>query len=222
MISLQNNAAIISTTLSFFAFVFSITAAGTFQAYVARWMGDNTASRLGFADFNPLLHLGFLDLIFFALLDLMIGNPIPVNIEHVRSRRRNLRLGFIFESRALAHLICAIISQFFLVLIISSHGAMGVANIRAALPSHFYILSIFFGIMTTTNSILAAFTAIRDTMYWVVLYQLEKDSSFASYVNPLLFFGVIIFWIFLAQPIISTVLRVVFLVGSLGAAACGF
>src|SRR3989339_2026109 len=110
MISLQNVDAVIRTSLMFFAYLFSITLAGTVQSLVTRWMGDDTADKAGFSEFNPFIHIGIFDLIFFILTEFMIGTPIPIEIRSIRSSWRPLRIFLAFGSRCLVYLSLAVSS----------------------------------------------------------------------------------------------------------------
>ena len=230
MISLQNTDAIIAVTLSFFAFALSITFSGTIQSYVARLMGDDTATKMGYADFNPFMHIGFFDLIYFILIDVMLGNLIPVNILEIKRTKRPLRLFLVFGSRTMTHLVLAIVAGFFMIFINASTVAATatidplqlVSNLRANLPPHLYVLSLLCAAMTFTNIFLAAFALLRDTIYGVLLCKFEKDPSFVSYINPIMIFGFLLIWIFFARQIMGLLGALVSVAVTICGSACGF
>lgn len=229
MISLQNTDAIIAVTLSFFTFVFSITLSGTMQAYVARLMGDDTASNLGFADFNPFIHIGFLDLLYFILVDVMLGNLIPINMLEVKRTRRPLRLTMIFGARTITHLTLAIVSGFLMLVINASiipaslpiDPTQLLVNMRTQLPAHLYILSSLCASMTFANIFLSVFALLRDTIYGVLLCKYEKDPSFVSYINPIMIFGFLLLWIFFARQILMFIGGFVSMAVSMCGSLCG-
>lgn len=210
MISLQNTDVIIAVSLSFFAFALSITVSGTIQALIAKLMGDDTASRLGFADLNPLMHIGLFDLIYFILIDVMLGNLIPINIHEIKQSKRPLRLFLVFGARTITHLTLAIISCFAMIIINASAQSSRVttldpiqlvANLREHLTPALYIISLLCAAMTVANIFLGAFTFLRDSVYGVLLCKFEKDPSFAEYINPIMIFGFLLIWIFFARQI---------------------
>ncbi|MCL5436309.1 MAG: hypothetical protein M1549_00325 [Candidatus Dependentiae bacterium] len=230
MISLQNTDAIIAVSLSFFAFALSITASGTLQAYIARLMGDETATNLGYADFNPFTHLGLFDLIYFVLINVMLGNLVPIDITEIRQNRRPLRLFLLFGSRTMVHLLLAIITGLLMIAITTSWAAMGttadpvqlVANLRMGLPPYLYIVSLLCASMTFANIFLASFALVRDTVYGVLLCKFEKDPSFAVYINPILIFGFLLLWILFSRQILALLGAIVSFAITLCGSACGF
>lgn len=227
MISLQNTDAIIAVSLSFFAFVFSITLSGTIQAYMARLMGDDTASRMGFADFNPFIHIGFFDLIYFILIDVMLGNLIPVNILEIKQNKRPLRLFLVFGSRTITHILLAIGTGFSMILINATAKTVTtttsldplqmVSSMREQLPPVLYVMSLLCAAMTFTNIFLGAFSLLRDTIYGVLLCKFEKDPSFVAYINPIMIFGFLLIWIFFARQIMVLLGGIV----AIGVTLCG-
>lgn len=231
MISLQNTDAIIAVSLSFFAFALSITLSGTIQAYMARLMGDDTASRMGFADFNPFIHIGFFDLIYFILIDVMLGNLIPVNILEIKQSRRPLRLFLVFGSRTITHILLAIGTGFSMILInataktaptASLDPLLMVARMREQLPPALYVISLLCAAMTFTNIFLGAFSLLRDTIYGVLLCKFEKDPSFVAYINPIMIFGFLLIWIFFARQIMVLLGGIVAAGVTLCGSMCGF
>ena len=85
MFSLKSMESIISLMTIVLAYFFVATIAGFFRAWVARAMGDDTPERMGFLNFNPLVHIdpmGFFLMIFlgFGWVKHVIINPYNITI----------------------------------------------------------------------------------------------------------------------------------------------
>lgn len=214
MMSVQSIDWIISKSLFFFAFVFSITFTGMVQALIARWMGDETPERHGFTEFNPFVHLSFLDIVFFFIpfIELMIGNPIPIDTRSIKIDKKPLRLAVVFCSRFITYLTLAIVALLVNALLCSGtvaaatagHAPLGKIMVnRESLSSITYVLCLFCTVMALINTFLAAFSAIREGAYGIVLYRFEKDPRLMEYANLVLVFGVLFLLIFFWQPIVG-------------------
>ncbi len=229
MISLQNVDSIIRTSLMFFAYIFSITLAGSLQSLVTRWMGDDTADKAGFSEFNPFIHIGLFDLIFFILTEFMIGTPIPIELRSLKTSWRPLRIFLAFGSRCMVYVSLAVLSLVAMGLLCRFGIPVGdmesivnsISRLRTESSSHVYVLSIFFVLMTFVNTVLAAFSAIRDSVYCFVLYKFEKDASFIEYANPIMVFGVLLLLIFFGQSIINLFAHLVDLIAASITKICG-
>ncbi|HAU30187.1 TPA: hypothetical protein DCW54_00925 [Candidatus Dependentiae bacterium] len=219
MISLTDTQAIIHTILQLFAFVFSITLAGTLQAQVSKFMGDDTAVQMGFGDFNPFIHIQFIDIVFFALLEIMLGRPIPVDGKAIPHRKKIGRFIAIFSTRVITHVVLAVISLFAFVFF-STWGATNAPGVSQVLQdpriliglattsqsgSHafIYLLGIFSIIMFGINALLGGFCLIRDTVYGYVSYKYAQDARFIEYANPIMVFGVLLLLIMFGGAILG-------------------
>ncbi|MBN2266930.1 MAG: hypothetical protein JW725_01130 [Candidatus Babeliaceae bacterium] len=215
---MMTNLKIIHFVLLFFAYIFSITLTGSIQARINRCMGDGTAEDVGFAEFNPFIHVGFLDVIFFVLLKIMFGTPLPVNPSNIRGPYRPLKLGIVFLGRTLIYLFLALFSATGLILLVKSCVMVGAAPKnpfalidiaqQGATPL-VYVLSLFFGLMVVSTTFLSAFCGIRDLVYGFVVVRFEKDARFVEYANPIMIFGVLLLLVFFADPITNFFLRLV-------------
>lgn len=208
---------IIWGTLLFFAYVFSITTTGSLQARINRWMGDESADEAGFSEFNPFIHIGLFDLIFFILVQFMIGSPIPVDIRNIKKNHRPIRLFLTFGFRAIMYLVLAVTASIALALLIKTQVGTKILNQPQSFLSMaeqgtsplVFVLSLFLGLMKWTTTLLGAFSAIRDAVYGYVLVKFEKDASFIEYANPIMIFGVLLLLIFFGNPVTSACAYVV-------------
>ena len=92
------NALIQTIAVAALPVIFAITLHEAAHAYAARWMGDDTAERLGRISLNPMRHIDPVGTIVMPLLLLILtkgaftfgyAKPVPVN--YVRLRRMNMR-----------------------------------------------------------------------------------------------------------------------------------
>jgi hypothetical protein len=187
MISLTDSNLIILAVLELFAFIFSITLAGTIQAQISRWRGDETAVELGFGDFNPFVHIQFIDIIFFALLRLMLGRPIPINGNNFSNKNKIRSFVIVFASRPIIHILVSVIAVFMRAFLINISGGSMIEQRN----SFFFLLSNFSQYLSLINALLAGFCIIRESVYGFVSYKYSQDARFIEYANPIMIFGVL-------------------------------
>jgi len=224
---------VISLTLLFFAYVFSITSTGVLQAYVARLMGDSTADDVGLSEFNPFLHINPLSLIFFLLINFMAGQSIPIDVRNIKRSWYPLRLFWAFGSRSIFYLLFSVISWVASLAICGPITHMGEVIFPVStqmLAEHYtqtssttMLICLFLGLMTFANVLLAVFSAIQEAVYCFVMVKFDKDVAFISYAEPILifaplvviyFFGNAIFGVFL-YGVSSVVMKLAPLLGVL-------
>ena len=92
------NELIRNITLYIIPVILGITLHEAAHAYAARWMGDDTAERLGRISLNPMRHIDPVGTIVMPLLLLILtkcaftfGYAKPVAVNYVRLRRMNMR-----------------------------------------------------------------------------------------------------------------------------------
>lgn len=216
MISLANSEALISFVLLFFAYIFSITLSGNFQAYMAKWMGDDTAEDLGYTEFNPFAFIGFLSLIWFFLLQVMIGRPIPVQIAKIKRSWWPLRILLAFGSRTFFNIVLATVASIAALILCGPQLSLNPSLLVHAMPlartqlsSTSLILCQFFGAMTVANVILATLSSIRQTIYFFVMYKMHKDYRFFEHADYLIAFGPLLIIFFFGNTILKTFLYIV-------------
>lgn len=210
--------AIIPITLLFFAYVFSITFAGSLQAIIAKSMGDETADEMGYADFNPIAHINWLSLIFFLLLKFMAGQSIPVDIRNIRRSYYKLRLAWVFGSRCLFYLLFSILSILALLLLHSPTTTTGsahtaLAHMISGMPETtsplVVLLADFCKSMLGANVLLAMFSGIQETVNCIAMYKFEKDPAFMEYFYPIMIFAPLALIFFFGNDVIDVFATVV-------------
>ncbi len=80
------------------SFVIATTIHECMHAWTARYLGDDTAQRLGRITLNPMMHfdpIGFFGMVLISLGIPAIGwgKPVPVNVNRLRGELRGRRLG---------------------------------------------------------------------------------------------------------------------------------
>lgn len=133
MIGLKNIESVIGFIILVLVYLFSVTVAGCFRAWVAKKMGDDTAEEFGFLTLNPLNHVdlfGFSVLILFCDVSRTIfpgflagrsvpiytgfgwGKQVPVDVSHIHGRYRWLNVACVLFSDSLMHFIMPVIALF--------------------------------------------------------------------------------------------------------------
>lgn len=83
----------------FLPIVFAVTVHEAAHGYVAKYLGDNTASMLGRLTLNPLRHIDLIGTIIIPTVLLFLGGiifgwakPVPINAQNLRHPRRDLAI----------------------------------------------------------------------------------------------------------------------------------
>jgi Zn-dependent protease len=98
------------------------------HAVVAKWLGDDTAERMGRITLNPLMHLDVVGTLLFLISGFGWAKPVPVNMYRLRG---NYRWSFAIVALAgpISNLIlAAIFALLFRILLPSTFGAVGNAT----------------------------------------------------------------------------------------------
>jgi hypothetical protein len=110
-------------------YLFSISIAGCFRAWVAKMMGDRTAEHLGFLTLNPLVHIDPIGITFLVISYFGWSKLVPVNPNNIdgsirtfgiRTGWRIPKLIFVFLSDSIAYFTMAFIALITLVLVFGS------------------------------------------------------------------------------------------------------
>ena len=210
MLTVNSANSIIMISLLLFAYIFSITFAGSMQALTAYWVADDdTAANAGFADFNPFKHLGFIDFIFFYFIRFMLGNPIPLDVRQFKTQWHGVVLTIVCLSRAVVHILFALGASLGVMLAFRQGNAFGAMQIveelstkTAGASSSTYVLGMFAVSMTYVNIVLAGISLVRDAVYSFVLYKFAKDEKFIEYAGPIMMFGVLLLFIIFGDTVI--------------------
>lgn len=114
MLGLKNAQTLIGLLTLFLAYFCTIAPAGSFRAWVAKKMGDDTADELGFLTLNPLVHIDFFGLVWLLafsrpqyLSGFGWGKHIPINPDNIQGSWRRLKLACAFFSDSLMHFCMA-------------------------------------------------------------------------------------------------------------------
>jgi hypothetical protein len=219
MISLHTTEAIITTVLLFFAYIFSITLSGNIQAYVAKWMGDDTADKLGFTEFNPFIFIDTLSIVWFIVFQLMMGQPIPIRLSAIKRSWWPVRVFLTFGSPTICNFILAVASSVGVLLLCGPMGQIATVNMSSSLQilsmvqpnasTIKLVLCMFLGVMAFANILLATLSAVRQTIFFIVMYQLEKDFRFIEHANILIACGPLLVVFFFGNMIFSSFLYII-------------
>lgn len=213
MISLSTNESIITTVLLFFAYVFSITISGNVQAYVAKLMGDRTADDLGYTEFNPFIFIDTFSIVWFILLKLMMGQPVPIRLSAIKHSWWPVRVFLTFGSRTFCNLALATVSSVGALALCGPIGHVATLNMTSSLQilslvqpdasAVTLVICMFFGVMAFANILLATLSAVRQTIFFFVMYKLEKNFNFIEHANYWLAFGPLVVVFFFGDYIFN-------------------
>jgi Zn-dependent protease len=97
-------------------FLLGLTVHELAHGYVAKKLGDPTASRAGRLTWNPLKHLDLLGVLCFFLLKIGWAKPVPVNAAYFKNPRRDMLIVSLAGPGAnvLLGVASAIVAKFFL------------------------------------------------------------------------------------------------------------
>lgn len=145
--------------VSILAFMLAVTVALVLHevahGYVALWNGDDTARLYGRLTLNPLKHFNLLGLAMMLLVGFGFANPVPVNPNNFRNRRK----GEILVSVAgiLTNLALAFISVLFYGLLLSAMPTSASSNFVVYL---WYFGYMFFSLFILLNINFALFNVL--------------------------------------------------------------
>jgi len=99
-------------------FLLGLTVHELAHGYVAKKLGDPTASRAGRLTWNPLKHLDLLGVLCFFLLKIGWAKPVPVNAAYFKNPRRDMLVVSLAGPGAnvLLGIASAVVAKFFLFL----------------------------------------------------------------------------------------------------------
>ena len=126
MISLKSAELIITIITFFIAYATAVTLAGSFRAWVAEKMGDDTGQMMGLASLNPLMHIDFIGVIFLLLFSFGWGKHVPINPFNIHEPHRKWKMAAAYLSDTCAYFISALIGIVFIV------GAYGLEMLMIA------------------------------------------------------------------------------------------
>jgi len=114
MLSLQSIVSIRELLTLVMAYFLLVTIAGTFKAWVAKMVGDDTPEQMGFLTFNPLVHTSPIGFAFLLIFKFGWGKHIPINPYNITGRFRAFKLMMAYLSDSFANFAMAVASLLFL------------------------------------------------------------------------------------------------------------
>ncbi len=223
MIGLKSIEAVIGFIILFLVYIFSVTPAGCFRAWIAKKMGDDTAESLGFLTLNPLNHIDIIGLsVLFLFSDTVRmafpglfsgrslpiyigfgwGKQIPVDISNIHGRYRWSKIALVLFSNTLVHFCLPIIA------LIGLKCAMMWAPLTAPTPATIIALQLYRAFIYFNVWLLVVEGAINAVMFGFLyygqsasvydVYQLSYAALFAPLIVVFLFGPMISEWIMYA------------------------
>ena len=119
MITLKSAELLISIITFFIAYLVAVTVAGSFRAWVAKKMGDDTGEMLGLLTLNPIAHIDAIGLIFLIMFYFGWGRYVPINPFNIKEPHRGWRLALAYLSDTFAYFMSALVG---IVVLVSMYG----------------------------------------------------------------------------------------------------
>lgn len=109
MITLHTAEMLIGIISFFIAYLVVITVSNVFRTWVAYEMGDDTGMRLGYASWNPMVHIDPVGLFFLFSFYFGWGRMVPINPLLITEPYRALKLGAAYLSDTFMHFVLSIV-----------------------------------------------------------------------------------------------------------------
>lgn len=145
MLNMQTTELLITTLTFFLAYLVSVTISGSFRAWVAEKMGDETGAALGFLSFNPFVHVDMLGLLFLVVFFFGWGRYVPINHFNIEDPYRRLKIAAAYFSDTIIHFFSALIGIILLIVAVGPQMllfAQQMIRHRSAM-SHFFLVQSF-------------------------------------------------------------------------------
>ncbi len=182
------------------AYLISITFAGSFTAWVAQKMGDDTPADYGFLSLNPIIHIDFFGLIFLMLYNFGWGKFIPRNPANITGRFRYLKIFMEFIARSLGYALIGMIALILLIVLFGGQILTTPYSPMQAFPetsSYTIALSFILLSMLYVDMMLAAVSFLVDMCGMVLALFLEEYPEYAVYASLIMMIvPVILFYLF--------------------------
>ena len=109
MITLHTAEMLIGIISFFIAYLVVITVSNVFRTWVAYEMGDDTGMRLGYASWNPMVHIDPVGLFFLFSFYFGWGRMVPINPLLITEPYRALKLGAAYLSDTFMHFVLSVV-----------------------------------------------------------------------------------------------------------------
>jgi len=186
MLSLQSIVSIRELLTLVLAYFLLVAIAGTFKAWVAKMMGDDTPEQMGFLSFNPLVHADPIGFIFLLLFRFGWGRHIPINPYNITGRFRAIKLMAAYLADTFANFAMAVVSLVFLfiyfgpkVLTVLSYRSFSTVFPEAS--SFSIALGLIVSALISLNIILAALNFIISGFSFILTMFSDRFAVFGRY-----------------------------------------
>lgn len=109
MITLYTTEMLIGVITFFLAYLVVVTVSNVFRSWVAYQVGDDTGVRLGYLNWNPLVHIDPIGLFFLFSFYFGWGRMVPINPLVIWKPYRTLKLAMAYLSDSFMNLILSIV-----------------------------------------------------------------------------------------------------------------
>jgi len=175
--TLQIGMGLITILMAYFP---TVTISGYFQAWLAAKLGDDTAQKLGFQTFDPLVHVSFIGLALLVYSQLVSGlgvgwgRRIPLNPSNIIGSLRDIRLILLFFSGAIIHAVM-------ILLLILLGGMIDAFNVLTFFSSSLMVVLQLYRVVLLFNIYLFVLFLILGAIEFVMTEFLHKWRLFEKY-----------------------------------------
>lgn len=120
----------------FIAYAVSVTIAGSFQATVTNWLGDDTAEDAGMTSLSPLMHVDPIGLVCLYAFGIGWGQPVPIDHRNIYGTAKLL---FAYLAHVVMYIIIGIVALFTLVAVFGVgplQSVQTIAQLQASYPQY--------------------------------------------------------------------------------------
>lgn len=204
MFNVQTAQSIIGLITLLLAYLFSVTLAGYFRAWVATKCGDTTARSLGFLTLNPLMHIDFFGILMLLYFKFGWGKFVPINPLKFRGKYASLKLIGTFLSDTMVHLTLASLGITTLILIFGKKVLFMSQPLSHAFPDISSALIAVGSIIISViglNAMLAVVSFILSTCGLGIMFFLERHREYNHYSDIAMIVLPLLILVLFAEPL---------------------
>lgn len=198
MVTLETAKLLITMITFFMAYLFSVTIAGAFRAWVADKMGDDTAALFGLLTLNPIAHIDIFGLAMLLLFYFGWGKYVPINPFNIHDPYKKLKLAAAYLSDTVAYFVSALIGVTVLVIAfgpgmlftaramiicISNMTHLFLVNECPTLSSASIVIAFILIAFVYLNVILGVLTGIMNIVSVSMLSLMDRSATLRQYHN---------------------------------------
>ena len=221
------NAELIITSLTFLiAYIASATLAGSFRAWVAKSVGDDTGELLGFLTLNPLMHIDMIGIVFLLFFYFGWGRFVPINPHNISQPHRYLKLVAAYFSDSFAYIASALVGIILLIIMAGPQMMLVAQFMLMENMSHAYlvymcpnlssfIITLSFIVLAFVylNVILGIINLILNSFGLLVYLLTERSNRDQEHNFYLIMLVPIIVVLLFSEPLRRLVIRLITIVG---------